>query len=190
MPYTYPITIQHIFISLGHNYFGRPKDGPGSHLTQDMAQVEARAGRGLVGDRYFGVPAHYEAQVTFFAAEVFAALQAELGLDGLSPILTRRNIVTAGANLNQLIGHEFELDCDGDRVRFLGTKPCSPCAWMDAMLRGPSGRSAHAFLRGRGGLRARILTDGLIRRGPATLISDRPLDDATIAAPLAKPNLP
>ena len=186
MPYTYPITIQHIFISPGHNYFGRPKDGPGPHPTHDVAQVEARAGRGLVGDRYFGVPAHYEAQVTFFAAEVFAALQAEFGLEELSPILTRRNIITSGVNLNQLIGHEFELRSGDDHVRFLGTRPCSPCAWMDAMF----APGAHAFLRGRGGLRARILTDGVIHRGPATLISETPLDNTTITAPIPKPNLP
>ncbi len=186
MTYRYPITIRHIFISPGHNYFGRPKDGPGDHPTMDVAEIEARTGRGLVGDRYFGVPAHYEAQVTFVAIEVWAALLAELGLSGLSPILTRRNIVTEGVTLNQLIGHEFALDFGDDRVRCLGARPCSPCAWMGAAL----APGAHAFLRRRGGLRARILAGGVIRRGPATLISAQPLDLATITAPLSKPSLP
>ena len=33
--YSYPVVIHHIFISPGHNYFGRPKDGPGGHATLD-----------------------------------------------------------------------------------------------------------------------------------------------------------
>ncbi len=150
MTYSYPIEVQHIFISPGHNYFGKPKDGPGDRPTYDVEKVETSAGRGLVGDRYFGVAAHFEAQVTFIAGEVFEALLEEFGLFGLSSILTRRNIVTRGANLNQLIGHEFELVACTDRVSFHGTKPCSPCAWMNAML----APGAQQFLRGRGGLRA------------------------------------
>ena len=41
----YSVRLRHIFISLGHNYFGRPKDGPGSHPTLDVNEAEARAGR-------------------------------------------------------------------------------------------------------------------------------------------------
>ncbi len=184
--HSYPITIEHIYVSPAHNYFGKPKDGPGLHLTTDVEEVEVRAGRGLVGDRYYGVPAHYEAQVTFFAGEVFDALLAEFGRDDLAPILTRRNIVTRGANLNQLIGEEFTLETGSGAVNFVGTKPCSPCAWMDAML----GEGAHAFLRGRGGLRARILSNGTLRRGPATLITEKWLDVATITEAIRKPRLP
>lgn len=186
MPYTYSITLEHIYISSGHNYFGKPKDGPGLNPTTDVEEVEVRTGRGLVGDRYYGVPAHYEAQVTFFAAEVFDALLAEFGRDDLAPVLTRRNIVTRGANLNQLIGQEFTLDAGNGPVNFLGTKPCSPCAWMDTML----GQGAHAFLRGRGGLRARILSNGTLRRGPATLTTEQWLNVERIIEPIARPRLP
>ena len=186
MTHRYSVTLEHIYISRGHNYFGKPKDGPGEHPTTDVEVAELRAGRGLVGDRYYGVPAHYEAQVTFFAAEVFDALLAEFGREDLAPILTRRNIVIRGANLNALLGQEFTLDSGNGPVQFLGTKPCNPCAWMDTML----GKGAHAFLRGRGGLRARILTDGTLQRGPATLTTAKLLDTATIAEPLARPRLP
>ena len=71
-------------------------------------------------------------------------------------------------------------------VRFLGTKPCSPCAWMDAMFV----PGAHEFLRGRGGLRARILNDGVLRKGAATLRTDVWIDVERAAAALAKPRLP
>lgn len=186
MAHSYPITIEHIYISPGHNYFGKPKDGPGLHPTTDVERVEVRAGRGLVGDRYYGVPAHYEAQVTFFAVEVFDALLAEFQREDLTPILTRRNIVTRGVNLNQLIGQEFTITSHQGTASFVGTKPCSPCAWMDAML----GTGAHAFLRGRGGLRARILTNGTLHRGRANLTTEKWLDPATISEPLARPRLP
>ena len=186
MTHHYSITLVHIYISPGHNYFGKPKDGPGEHLTTDVEEVEARAGRGLVGDRYYGVPAHYEAQVTFFASEVFDALLTEFGRDDLAPILTRRNIVTRGVNLNQLLGEEFTIDAGAGPVNFLGTKPCSPCAWMDAML----GEGSHAFLRGRGGLRARILSNGTLRRGVATLTTEKWLDAATIVEAIRKLRLP
>lgn len=186
MAHRYPVHIAHIFISPGHNYFGKPKHGPGSHPTTDVAEVAARAGRGLVGDRFYGVPAHYDAQVTFIAGEVFDALKAEFNRPDFSPILTRRNLVVYGANLNQLVGRAFTLAFADHTLDFMGATPCSPCAWMDAaMLPG-----AHKFLRGRGGLRARILSDGVIRRGPAALLTDHPLDLDTLLAPRPKLHLP
>ena len=184
--HTYPITIRHIFISPGHNYFGRPKDGPGDAPTHDVAQVEARAGLGLVGDRYYAVAAHFEAQATFIAAEVFRAVVDEFNLTGASPALMRRNIVTEGINLNQLLGHEFELEFEHGAVRFAGTKPCSPCGWMDAAL----APGAWRFLKGRGGLRARVLSDGIVRKGPAILRTAALLDNERITEPLPRPPLP
>jgi MOSC domain-containing protein YiiM len=186
MTYNYPISIEHIYISPRHNYFGKPKDGPGLHPTLDVETVELKAGRGLVGDRYYSVPAHYEAQVSFISAEVFEALLAEFQRDDLEPILTRRNIVTRGVNLNALIGHEFTIESASGPVKFRGSKQCSPCAWMDVML----GKGAQTFLRGRGGLRARILTDGLLQRGQGTLTTEHWVDVDAILEPLARPRLP
>lgn len=186
MAHAYPVHIAHIFISPGHNYFGKAKDGAGNHPTTDVAEVAARAGRGLVGDRFFAVPAHYDAQVTFIAGEVFDALRAAFDRADLSPIHTRRNIVIYGANLNQLIGRPFALSFDDHTIEFSGVSHCSPCGWMDAAVID----GAQKFLRGRGGLRARIETDGVIRRGPATLLTDAPLDVTTLTQPRAKPRLP
>ena len=50
MPYTYPITIHHLYISPGHNYFGNKGETPGLHPTYDVAAVAVKAGAGLVGD--------------------------------------------------------------------------------------------------------------------------------------------
>jgi len=54
-----------------------------------------------------------------------------------------------------LIGQEFEVQGG----RFLGTEECRPCYWMD----GAFAPDAHELLKGRGGLRARILRDGSLR---------------------------
>ena len=186
MTYDYPVMIHHIYISPGHNYFGRPKEGPGEHPTLDVDRVEAVAGQGLVGDRYFGVPAHYDAQITFLSWEVFSALQAEFGRDGWSPVLLRRNVVIEGVPLNGLIGQPFALDFGDHQVEFLGAKHCAPCAWMDAMLQ----PGAQKFLRGRGGLRARIVTGWVIMRGAAVLRTTAPLQLADVLTPLARPRLP
>jgi MOSC domain-containing protein YiiM len=184
--HTYPVTLHHICVSPGHNYFGRPKDGPGTHVTRDVDEVEAVAGMGLLGDRYFGVDAHYNAQVTLVAWEVFAALQAEFGRPEWSPIRMRRNIVIEGVPLNQLIGREFTLDFGSHQVDFAGAQHCAPCAWMDAAL----APGALKFLHGRGGLRARILTDGALRKGKAALQTATPLDLTQLLAPVARPKLP
>jgi len=185
--FSYPANICHIFISPGHNYFGRPKDGPGAHPTHDVAQVEVRAGLGLVGDRYFGVAAHFNAQVTLVAWEVFAEVQRAFGAHELSPVLLRRNIVVEGIPLNQLIGQEFTIvDASGAAVRLQGASHCAPCAWMDAAL----GAGAWQLLKGRGGLRARILSDGVLHRGPVHVQTDVELDISTVTAPVARPRLP
>lgn len=182
----YPITIHHIFISPGHNYFGRPKDGAGAHPTLDVAEAQVIAGKGLVGDRYFGVAAHFNAQITFLAIEVFAAMQSNLGLHEISPILARRNVVISGVPLNQLIGQEFTIEAQGEEVRFAGAKQCSPCAWMDAAI----APGAQQFLRGRGGLRVQALSDGLLRRGEVILSCEIELDLSALLEPVARPRLP
>lgn len=183
--YRYPVTTHHICIWCGHNCFGPPKDGPGEHLTEDAAAVEAVAGQGLAGDRYFGVAAHYAAQVTFAAREVFRGLQAEFGRADWAPVLMRRNIVIEGAALNQLIGEHFALDFGEHQVGFAGAAPCAPGAWMDVML----GPGAQAFLRGGGGVRARIVQGGTIVRGGAELVCEIKLEAAAALEPFSRPKL-
>lgn len=113
------------------------------------------AGQGLVGDRFFGFKENYKGQITFFAGELFDEICGQLSVGGKSPGVTRRNIITSGVDLNSLIGENFTLQ----GVEFEGVCECSPCYWMnDAIAPG-----AEAALKGRGGLRARILTNGKLR---------------------------
>lgn len=144
--------IRHLYISPGHNFFGRHEQPPGEHPTIEVAEVECVAGRGLQGDRFFDFKDDYKGQVTFFSWETYSALCDELKLSGKSPGLSRRNIVIEGADLNTLVGQEFEIQ----GVRFRGMAECSPCHWMDNAF----APGAEHFLQQRGGLRAKILTDG------------------------------
>lgn len=150
------IRVEQLFISPGHNFVGHHGQPAGEHPTVPVSEVECVAGRGLRGDRYFDYKADYKGQITLFAMEVLEALRVELGLPNAQPQATRRNAFVRGADLPSLIGREFEVQ----GVWFLGVEESKPCDWMDAAL----GPGAKEWLRGRGGLRCRILTDGILRR--------------------------
>lgn len=147
--------IRHIYISPGHNFFGHHQQPPGTHPTIEIAEAECLAGRGIRGDRFFDFKKDYKGQITFFANEVYDALRRELNRHDIPPSVFRRNVITEGADLNSLVGKEFEVQ----GVRFLGMAECSPCEWMDVAF----GPGALKFLHGRGGLRAKILRDGILR---------------------------
>ncbi len=146
--------ILQLFISPGHNYFGHHEKPPGEHLLIEREQICCVAGRGIEGDRFFDFKDDYKGQITFFSSEVFDQLCSQLGVQGKSPGVTRRNVITAGVDLNTLVGREFEIE----GVRFQGTAECSPCYWMDLAI----APGAEKLLQGRGGLRARILSGGIL----------------------------
>ena len=149
------IKIAALFISPGHNFFGHHEQPPGDHPTVEVSEVECIAGKGLFGDRFFGFKENYKGQVTFLSAEVFEDVCRTLGVTEISPGATRRNIITRGVDLNSLVGERFEVQ----GVQFEGVCECSPCHWMDRAI----APGAERALQGRGGLRARILTDGMLR---------------------------
>lgn len=147
--------ILEIHISPGHNYFGHCGDTPGAHPIIDLEEVECVAGQGLRGDRFFGYKENYKGQITFFAAEIYQKLCEHLNIHDKEPKVLRRNVFTSHADLNELIGKEFDLQ----GIRFEGVAECSPCFWMNDAF----GAGAEEYLRGRGGLRARILSSGFLR---------------------------
>lgn len=150
------LTVEHIFVSPGHDFFGRHGQPREQHAIVEVEAVECVAGQGLKGDRFFGYRPDYKGQVTLFAAEIFAGLCEALGLKGVSPSALRRNVVVSGVDLNALIGTRFELQ----GVQLEGVEECRPCYWMDQALK----PGAEAWLKSRGGLRCRILSDGWLRR--------------------------
>ncbi len=147
--------ICHLFISPGHNFVGHHGREPDTHPMIETSEIECLAGCGIRGDRYFDFKDNYKGQITFFSLEVFDELCSALQIQAYSPALARRNVITRGVDLNELIGQEFKLQ----GVRFLGMEECRPCYWMDRAF----APGAQEFLTGRGGLRAKILTDGILR---------------------------
>ncbi|MUN62829.1 molybdenum cofactor biosysynthesis protein [Kocuria sediminis] len=168
----YDVEILHLLVSPGHAYFGRARDGAAHVPTTDADRAQLVAGKGIVGDRFFGKAAHMDAAVTLLAVEALEAIAADLGAGPFDPLLARRNVVLRGAELAPLLGQEFALESRGELVRLRAGRPAHPCAWMDRVL----APGAHAAMRGRGGLRCRPLSDGFLHRGPAVLHSPVPLD--------------
>lgn len=142
-------TIEAIFVT-------PKKGGP----TERRERVEARAGVGLDGDhhappRLFGTTAP-EKQLTLIEGEALDALARDHGI-ALGPGESRRNVVTRGIALNDLVGRTFRVG----PVRARGIERCDPCRHLEKLTR-------PGVLRGlleRGGLRAEILTDGVLTVG-------------------------
>jgi hypothetical protein len=124
--------------------------------------LEAVAGRGLEGDRYFaGGGTFFEERktgqdLTLIEAEAIEALAQEEGIE-LGPGESRRNVVTRGIGLNDLLGRRFTV---GD-VECVGRRLCDPCSHLERMTQ-------PGVLKGlvnRGGLRADIVRGGRISVG-------------------------
>ncbi len=150
------LTLQRIYLSGGHSYIGRHGLGSVPQPIREVDEIECVAGRGLRGDRFFDHKENYKGQVTLFSAEVFAEMCPALNLPAAQPSALRRNLLVSGMDLNTLIGQRFELQ----GVQLEGVEECRPCYWMDEAF----GPGAEAWLRGRGGLRCRILSDGRLHR--------------------------
>ena len=158
-----PLEIRQLYISAGHNFFGHHGREPDQHLAIEVQSVDCIAGRGIRDDRFFDYKKSYKGQITFFAVEVFEELCRALNIPNASTSSLRRNVITRGIDLNTLIGQEFEVQ----GVRFYGTGECRPCYWMNRAI----APGAEDFLKGRGGLRAEILTDGVLRRSSPLLVA-------------------
>jgi MOSC domain-containing protein YiiM len=146
------LEITHLYISPGHNFFGHEPGKSSGHPAVEVSSFQCVAGKGIEGDRFFDYKESYKGQITFFEEEAYEDLCAQLGIWDRPPSVFRRNVITRGMNLNELIGKEFVIG----EVRLFGTEESRPCFWMDQAF----GPGAHAALKGRGGLRAVILTSG------------------------------
>ena len=148
--------ILHLYLSPDHNYVGHFGKPPGEHPIVDREEIECVAGSGIRGDHYFDHKPDYKGQITFFEMETHRRLCGHFGLEDATPDAYRRNVITEGRDLNEWIGQEFEIQ----GVRFLGTEEAKPCFWMNEALC----EGAEEFLKGKGGLRAKILEGGTLRR--------------------------
>jgi MOSC domain-containing protein YiiM len=148
-----PGSVTHIFTA----------DVAGAPMRAHRA-IRALAGVGLEGDRYAAGSGAYSGHpgagrhLTLVSQEWLDAASAELR-QRLAPIDVRRNLVTVGVDLDALLGTRVRIGtvvCDVVRT-------CPPCTYLDGLL----GRRVLDALRGRGGIRADLVTDGTIRVGDA-----------------------
>lgn len=133
---------------------------PARHAPIEMLdEVGAIANFGLEGDRTAAGRGGGKRQVTLIQAEHLPIIASLVHLDALDPAVCRRNLVVRGINLTALRGRRFQI---GEAV-FLGTGPCAPCSKMEEAL----GTGGYNAMRGHGGLTARVLKGGIIRKGDA-----------------------
>ncbi len=148
-----------IYISPGHDYWGKHGKGRLQNGITAPEEVECVAGMGLRGDRYFGYRPDYKGQATFFSAEIVDEVRRHFKMPRLPASVFRRNLIVRGVDLAQWIGKRFRFQ----GVEFEGCQECRPCHWMDRVI-APGGEE---FLKRncRGGLRVKILNGGILRVG-------------------------
>lgn len=157
--------------------FTAPESGADCISHEERRAV---AGVGLEGDRYatgrgeFSAPGRNGQALTVIAAEAIA--QAQANGARIDAATARRNVVTAGIELEPLIGRRFAIGTATLRA----TRPAEPCAHLE--------RLTHpGVLRGMvhlGGIRADILADGDIRVGDAVRVLPEADGDLGPPAPM------
>jgi MOSC domain-containing protein YiiM len=143
-------------------YIGPEDEGP----MHSVGSVNAVAGRGLEGDRYFHAgddPGDPTEEVTLIEVEPLENSAPEHGLE-ITPEDMRRNIVTRGVRLRDLIGKKFIV---GEvRVEALEDNP--PCRHLQKL----AGKEILKPMIEKGGVRGRIVESGTIRVGDAISLED------------------
>ncbi len=131
------------------------------NVPHSVAHARLLAGRGLEGDRYAVGRGTFSANtgkrdVTLIEAEVIEAFAHDCG-HKLDPAHSRRNLLTRGIRLNDLVGREFSVGS----VPMRGLRLCEPCAHLARLTPLP----VLPGLVHRGGLYAEILRDGDLKVG-------------------------
>lgn len=136
-------------------FIGEVEGGP----IQSRDEVQAVAGSGLMGDRYFGSSkAGHDPteEITLFEKEAVDRVNRELDL-GLGYEDMRRNVMTEGVDLRSLIGRSIKV---GEaEIEVMEDNP--PCRHLEAL----AGKPLLKPLIDRGGVRGRITRSGTIRTG-------------------------
>jgi len=124
---------------------------------RSVQDVKAIAGQGVVNDRHFKKKNNKKCQITLIEIENINNYN-EISKTSILPIDFRRNIVTEGVKLNDLVGKEFFVG----NVKLKGHDLCQPCKGLQDNL---NQTNLVKKLLNKGGLRCEILTDGKILVG-------------------------
>ena len=123
----------------------------------EVNSINVLANQGIVGDRHFNEFNDPYNQLSLIESENIDYYNIKYGLN-ISYIDFRRNIVTKGIQLNDLVGKKILVG----NVELEGIDLCRPCKHLSETL--GQENIIKEFLR-RGGLRCKILTSSCIRVG-------------------------
>ncbi len=124
---------------------------------EEVESIEVLANKGVVGDRHFDNYNDPYCQLSLIEAENIDEYNLKFGLN--IPYLDfRRNIITKGIKLNDLVGKKLSIG----NVEVEGIDLCRPCRHLTDML--DQENILKEFLR-KGGLRCQILSSSKIKVG-------------------------
>ena len=124
---------------------------------EEVESIEVLANKGVVGDRHFDDYNDAYCQLSLIESENIDEYNSKFGLN-ISYLDFRRNIITKGIKLNDLVGKKLLIG----NVKVEGIDLCRPCRHLTEML--GQGNILKEFLR-KGGLRCQILTSSKINIG-------------------------
>ena len=124
---------------------------------QEVDRIELLSGKGVVGDRHFHENNNIRSQVTLIESENIDYYNNKFKTN-YSYIDFRRNVVSKGIRLNDLVGKKLLLG----NAKIQGHDLCRPCKHLEETLNGQD--IIKEFLR-RGGLRCEILNSGIVNVG-------------------------
>jgi len=122
--------------------------------VKSVNQIEAVKGKGLNSDRHFKENNNKECQITLIEVENINNYNS-ISNTKIPPINFRRNIITEGINLNDLLNKDFFIG----NVKVRAHDLCRPCKHLQELLKQKN--IIKEFLR-KGGLRCEILSSGTI----------------------------
>ena len=138
-----------------------------------VEEIECVSGRGVAGDRYFDGTGTFSAtakkpshEVTLVEVEEIDDFNERFGTN-VKPEDLRRNLVTRGIRLNDLVGQRFAIGS----VIFEGIRLCEPCSHLAAVTRD----EVLTRLVHQAGLRAAIVESGTVRVGDSVFTDVRTL---------------
>ena len=124
---------------------------------KEVVSIEVLVNKGVIGDRHFKDFNDPYCQLSLIESENIDYYNLKYGLN-IPYVNFRRNIVTKGIRLNELVGKKFKIG----NVDLEGVDLCRPCRHLTEVLN--QNNILKEFIR-KGGLRCQILSSSTIQIG-------------------------
>ena len=128
-----------------------------SQKINEINEIEVLSQKGILGDRHFREHKNHKGQITLIEKENIDYYNNKYKTK-ISYIDFRRNIITEGIELNNLIQKKIKI---GD-IKILPYELCRPCSHLEQMVN--SKDIIKEFLK-KGGLRCEVLVSGKVKIG-------------------------